>query len=126
MSGYSFVLKGIWVRMIADGIKKEEYRNITPYWLQRLFGVYEKRNGFQDLYFIKKKEAEEWCGDMSRLREAIKSGKLRPFYKCGTFYHGYATDRPQFEKEIPNITIGYGNPGWGAEKGKLYFVIELV
>lgn len=30
-------LKSCWHRMVADGTKKEEYREIKPYWTKRLF-----------------------------------------------------------------------------------------
>jgi hypothetical protein len=32
----TLILKGEWFKMIASGEKKEEYRNITPYWDKRL------------------------------------------------------------------------------------------
>lgn len=32
------ILTGKWFDMIASGEKKEEYREITPYWEKRLFG----------------------------------------------------------------------------------------
>ena len=37
-------LKAKWYRMIEDGEKTEEYREITPYWMKRLmvcYGAYD-------------------------------------------------------------------------------------
>ena len=42
-------LKKKWFDMIASGEKKEEYREIKPYWISRLnkeFDVVEFRNGY--------------------------------------------------------------------------------
>ena len=47
------VLKGEWFKMIASGEKKEEYRNITPYWDRRLenrsYDVVRFRWGYEKL-----------------------------------------------------------------------------
>lgn len=32
-------LKSIWYNMIESGIKKEEYRDITPHWTKRICGT---------------------------------------------------------------------------------------
>lgn len=36
MKTLSLVLKGKWFDMIASGEKKEEYRDLSPYWRKRL------------------------------------------------------------------------------------------
>jgi hypothetical protein len=33
---FNLVLKAVWFNMIAADIKKEEYREITPYWAKRI------------------------------------------------------------------------------------------
>ena len=42
-----------------------------------------------------------------------------------TFSNGYKKDRPQFVIELLYISIRTGLIDWGAEKGKLYFVLHL-
>ena len=37
METLDLVLKGKWFDMIKEGIKREEYREIKPYWTKRLF-----------------------------------------------------------------------------------------
>lgn len=34
------ILKDKWFQMYKDGLKTEEYREITPYWCNRLLGVF--------------------------------------------------------------------------------------
>lgn len=41
------------------------------------------------------------------------------------FYLGYRLNRPHMEFLIDGIGSGEGNPEWGAEPGKKYFVINL-
>lgn len=46
-------------------------------------------------------------------------------YDKVTFHLGYAKDRPSMTFALDKITINKGKPEWGAEEGKLYFVIHL-
>lgn len=51
-------LKKKWFDMIASGEKKEEYREIKPYWEKRFICGYEERSGlckssiWTNLYFL--------------------------------------------------------------------------
>lgn len=45
--------------------------------------------------------------------------------KYVTFYLGYAKNRPSMSFELRTPVIGYGIPQWGAELGKLYWVLRL-
>ena len=38
--------------------------------------------------------------------------------------NGYSKGAPVITEEIESITIGTGRPEWGAEPGKIYFVIK--
>lgn len=105
-------LKKQWFDMIASGEKKEEYREITPYWCRRFLDTGDLRIVYLD---------EETIEFM--VNESIF--KLRQFSKV-TFTLGYpkredTSRRMTFNK--PKIRIGTGNPEWGAEEGKKYFVI---
>lgn len=42
MSTLHLTLKGKWFDMILSGEKKEEYREIKPYWIKRLSKNYDK------------------------------------------------------------------------------------
>lgn len=78
------VLKGCWYDMIAKGEKREEYREIKPYWENRLT--------------IK---------DFTHVR----------------FRRGYTNTTMLFR--IDSITIGKGNPQWGAPEDKEVFIIKF-
>ena len=74
--------------MIRSGEKKEDYREIKPYWKKRFNKILE------------------YQGE-----------------KCVEF-HIYGKVRP-FQIELIGIDIYTGRVEWGAERGKLYYVLEL-
>ena len=88
-------LKKKWFDMILSGEKKEEYRDISNYWIKRI------------------KEQS-----VNRL-EPFKH------FDTITFSNGYSKNRPQFEIKLKNIRVGFGNPDWGANTESQYFVLEL-
>lgn len=109
-----------WFTMVKSGIKKQEYRDITPYYMKMFMRCYGKKG---------------CCGNCS---ETIWDGnrpkwpcyhevynKLWPKWGLVTFYHGYAVNRPSVTLKIESITIGEGKPEWGAVPGKKYFIINL-
>ena len=92
-------LKKKWFDMIKAGIKKEEYREINNYWKSRFIAA-----------------------------SVIFTGQILAFSKFENivFTLGYpkSTDNERrLEFNNPKIQIGEGRPEWGAEPGKLYFVI---
>ena len=102
MKTLTLPLKRKWFDMIKTGIKKEEYREIKPY--------YEKR-------FLEPLS--------SRLFRNGETGvKL---FDTLVFTLGYPkagdTERRLTFKN-PRIRIGTGRTDWGAEPGKQYFVIS--
>ena len=88
-----------WFSMIRNGTKKEEYREIKPYWTTRfrkVFPFVKNTNiPFENTFRI-------WI----RLR------------------NGYGTGRPSFLAEV-SLKKGYGKPEWGAEEGKEYYVLTV-
>ena len=108
-------LKKQWFEMTKAGIKTEDYREINPYWAQRLVGAYE------------------WS-TIWRLEEEEK-GNINAKYLIRSFAEfdtnvmtlGYpkSTDTERILRlEHKGIEIRTGNPEWGAEPNKLYFVIK--
>ena len=110
--------------MIATNQKREEYREVTPFWLKRLL---KWRNGtaIED-YFVEDKRFRQ---KLKKMLDFIADGSdTEPImYKhhAVTFYLGYATNRPSMTWEIESIRMKEGNPVWGAKKGKECFVIKL-
>ncbi|MBR1773907.1 MAG: hypothetical protein IJ759_00105 [Bacteroidales bacterium] len=106
MKRLHLVLKKQWFDMIASGEKTEEYRNCTEYWAKRV--GYELRLMEEVIYENK--------------YELVPTKKSKSF-DCVCFHCGYTniTETRQFK----GIRIGTGKQKWGAEKGKVYFVIKL-
>ena len=92
-------IKKQWFDMIANGEKKEEYREITPY--------YEKR-------FITAGLLDFWTDDH------MPTGSRYPI----RLRNGYRLDSPMIEA-IVSLTIGGGKPEWGAEPNKTYYVLHI-
>lgn len=95
-------LKKEWYEMIEAGIKKEEYRDMSPYWFSRLSIctslICSERN----------------CFNCQRLK--FKD------YDAVCFSYGYTRRRMTFE--CKGITIGQGRPEWGAPDHET-FIIKL-
>ena len=110
-------LKRKWFDLIASGEKKEEYREIKPYWVARLVDSLEMPRQWE----LNEGFAFEWpkgSGLMSVMETA-------QHYDVVEFRNGYAKDSPKMRVEILDIVQDYGKEVWGAEFGKPYFVIKL-
>ena len=93
-------LRKLWYEMIENGIKTEEYREIKPYWTRRFIGMNQPLFSFRYGY-----------------QQANVKG-----YTHVKFSYGYTKRTMTFE--IKEITIGKGNPEWGAPKEDV-FIIKL-
>ena len=81
-------IKKKWYDMILSGEKKEEYREIKGYYLQRF---------------------SKWpSSDWKEIR----------------FRNGYSEKSPSFIAKC-RLKTGYGKPEWGAEPGKMYYILEI-
>ena len=102
-------LKAKWYDMIESGIKQEEYRIDKPYWRKRLLRCYK---------------SIDWCDDSVSCSNCSVF-RTKPFqnYTHIRFRYGY-TKRTML-REIESITIGFGNPEWGAPKDEQVFIIKL-
>ena len=111
-------LKTKWFEMTKAGIKTEDYREINPYWCSRLLG---------DAYG---QYTQDFWKDMGA-QYAINCFNCGDFtariYDINTMTLGYpkSTDTERIIKfKHAGIEIRTGNPEWGAEPNKLYFVIK--
>lgn len=92
-----------WFDMIVEGSKKEEYREIKPYWAHRLIEGCDK--GL-------------WVSGES---------KFKP-YTHVLFINGYNKNSPQIEKKINEICIGYPIKGLCPDawlQTRLFFIIKF-
>lgn len=95
-------IKKKWFDMILSGDKKEEYREIKPYYTSRFYGrAYE--------YNVKKGFMKEYEGK----------------YKTILFRNGYSKSSPTLKANCV-ITKGYGKPELGAEPNKEYYVLKIL
>ncbi len=81
-------IKKKWFDLIKTGIKKEEYRDIKPYYYSRL----EKHLGKEIIVLLR---------------------------------NGYSRKSPTLKTKC-FITKGFGKEKWGAEKNKLYYILEIL
>ena len=100
-------VKKLWFDKIVSNEKKEEYREIKPYWIKRL------TTNCEVVYDV---VAETYCGKVL----------YRP-YTHVLFINGYGDDKPRVEKEIEWIDIDRPRRGWCPDDflGKEFFVIKF-
>jgi hypothetical protein len=92
------VLIGKWYDLIESGIKTEEYRRITPYWIKRLC-------------------ARAYDSKYEHLQPVIKP------YTHVRFRRGYTKTSMLFS--IKDFMVGQGNTNWGAPEHEETFIIKL-
>jgi len=90
-------IKRKWFDMIADGVKKEEYRRDSRWIMSRLLRL-ESDGNFHDVHY-----------------DAVR------------FRNGYSKDSPIVMCKYLGWKYGYGNPEWGGERhpGFQLIVIKL-
>ncbi len=105
-------LKSKWFEMTKAGIKTEDYREINEYWHKRLY----TKDSIEYL-----KECFENYGGCIHL-DWLDFKKFD--FNIMTLGYPKSTDTKRILKlEHKGIEIRTGNPEWGAEPNKLYFVI---
>lgn len=111
MKTLTLPLKRKWFDMIKSGVKLEEYREIKPRYLEMfcttLRGFEANHSNNFDVSFHLKWPEEQGFDTLVFTLGYPKAGD---------------TERRLTFKN-PRIRIGTGKPEWGAEPGKLYFVI---
>lgn len=112
-------LKTKWFEMTKAGIKTEDYREINEYWTKRLVeSDLENPEIGQALCALRDGYTQESVNEIY--------GVNLKRYKINKMTLGYpkSTDTERILKlEHKGIEIRTGNPEWGAEPNKLYFVI---
>ena len=99
------MLRKKWWDMIASGEKKEEYRDLKPYWLKRVCKTVGCRK------------------DCGACQKASYSNFSTKEFEEVCFHLGYTRKTMTFK--IDGIVIGKGRSEWGAEGGKEYLTIKL-
>ncbi len=109
-------LKRKWFEMTKSGVKTEDYREITPYWIKRLVNP------------LPKNMAIGYLNEKAMIKGYSEERGFKPF-KTNTMTLGYPKkgdpERTLVLKHA-GIEIRKGNPEWGAEPDRLYFVIKHI
>lgn len=121
MKTLHLVLKAKWYDMIASGEKKEEYREIKPYWKKRLIDC----KGLSAYY--------EACYQEIMERRLIRRQIRPPKDICHSFPRGYThvrfsrgySNKHTMTFEVNDIYTGKGRPEWGAPENEEVFIIKL-
>lgn len=116
MKTLDLVLKKKWYELIEEGVKTEEYREIKPYWCQRLKGF--ARPGACP-YSLPSSSEERIC-QMTGLY--CQSG-ISPIYDKVKFRKGRTKESITYE--ILSMRVGKGKIEWGAPEDKFVFIITL-
>ena len=94
-----------WFDMIVSGEKTEEYREIKPYWVARLF---QNNSNIVDMKYL----ALGLAGRTDLLKKYIDAQRIvLKQYTHVLFINGYRKDSPRIEKEIKSIIIGKPKKG---------------
>lgn len=123
-------LKTKWYRMIEAGEKPKEYRELTPYFMVRLFEMNDDEVTGNYVPMSKKTTQDivnhPECSEM--LNEAIECYDIRARYTHVQFSIGYPKNGDESRRmtfELKAIEYREGREEWGAEKGKKYLVMVL-
>ncbi len=100
-------IKRKWFDMILSGEKKEEYREIKPYYMTR----------FRNMMSVHPLVSDNAVIERLKKREA-------PFIYEVQFRNGYSRNSPSFTARC-TLSVGIGREKWGAEKGKQYFILGI-
>ena len=126
MKNLQLSLKKNWFDMTKLGEKTEDYRDITPYWCNRLLlqdGESQTKDFWSNYLEI---YGSEILKTVISNYDNIHRIKAKEFSK-NIMTKGYPK-KSDLDKILTRnhkgIEIRTGNPEWGAEPNKLYFVIK--
>lgn len=107
--------------MIESGVKTEEYREIKPYWIKRLFEVIDFHHTHYEQ--IESECAKFYANHIELLKVDFQIGgfKAKDFTYI-KFSYGYTKRTMTFE--CAGISVGKGRPEWGAPEEQV-FIIKL-
>ena len=93
---------GPWFYMILIGAKREEYRELSAFYESRFYCALENPARVHDV-----------------------EPTIRRDLKILHLTNGYGHDKPQLWAHIESISIGRGNPEWGAPVDRDVFIIKI-
>ncbi|MBS9773826.1 MAG: ASCH domain-containing protein [Tenacibaculum sp.] len=118
MKTLHLTIKKQWFDLIKLGKKKEEYREIKPYWSKRLL-----EDSGNDVTELELCEALKYAYHPSWDNEIIDTA-VKDYYVI-IFKNGYRKNAPTLKVEYKGLKISRGKTEWGAEEGVAYFTLLL-
>lgn len=119
----ALALKKHWFDLTKDKIKLEDYREITPYWCNRLLlinGESKSKNWWNSNFFeLRSKEKT-----VALLRNKLVSFKPITINKMTLGYPKKTDLHKNLLFRNNGLEIRIGLKKWGAKSGKIYFVIK--
>lgn len=103
----TLILEFKWFDMIASGVKMEEYRDFKPYYQRRLLGREYQPGEKVNLHRVR------W--------ELETNASVK--YRGVILRKGYNTGISL--KKDCKFRFDYGNPAWGAQPRKFYFIMDF-
>lgn len=100
-------IKKKWFDMILSGEKKDEYREIKPYYTSRLIKAMKLPGG----------NAEEDTKERLIQMQPRKSIEVM-------FRNGYSAKSPEFIADC-YVSVGTGMEEWGAKPGVKYYILKI-
>lgn len=121
-------LKKKWFDMIASGEKVEEYREIKPYWIDRLlapktpsYSLWEEPGAYDEFVRDAKFPIERFRSS----EEVLGYFSVKPMtFEVVQFRNGYTKAAPTIIVECLSISIGRSKLEWGGDN-QFCFVIKL-
>jgi hypothetical protein len=108
-------IKKKWFDMIVSGDKREEYREVKPYYVSRLSKKWAA-NYLQKEYSADMQESFlKWVASSDGAGSRINV----------LFRNGYSKYSPSIRATCA-VYLGTGRTEWGAEPGKEYFVLKIL
>lgn len=98
-----------WFNMILSGEKKDEYREIKPYWTVRI------------IHWLDMVDMDE--GSVKNLHDLLRRVKCH-CEKPVILQNGYGRNAPEAEV-MCKLSIGTGREEWGAVPGKAYYRFHI-
>ncbi len=124
MKNLQLSLKKQWFDLTKSGVKTEDYREINEYWVKRF--LYHKESKLTVEEIIRFIMNYKYYGyvDVSAIFTYHDLSFKEFQQNIMTLGYPKSTDSERILKlEHKGIEIREGNPEWGAEPNKLYFVI---
>ncbi len=104
---FTLPIKAGWYHMILHGYKKEEYRELKPYYTIR----------FKKLFGCERLSEKEFVDLINNSEDGRFTTEL-------VLRNGYNKNSPSAKVNV-TLKAGTGNPDWGAEKDEKYYILRI-